>query len=200
MRAVRQPQGEAPALIGPNAVLQMAAAMERQLGAESSAIILATAGICALPSGQSMIPERDALQLHRALSALSPRHALTVAREAGSRTADYIIAHRIPLLARNLLRLLPARFAGPLLMAAIRRHAWTFVGAGAFTVEDAWSFSIDRAGLNEGAVPRTAYVWYGAVFSRLYQQLVRADCVCRELPGAAPGLSRHVYRIAPFAA
>lgn len=191
--------GRSPALIGPNAVLQMAAAMDRRLGRESREIIMRAAGIAIMPSGRDMIPERDAMRLHQALLALAPRHAREIAREAGIGTADYIIANRIPAPARWLLRLLPARLAAPLLMAAIRKHAWTFVGEGAFSAETPWSFSIDRGGLSEASPPPTAYVWYAAVFSRLYQVLVSRRCECRDCQSGAWHSPRHSFRIAPFA-
>jgi len=120
------------ALIGPNAVLQTVAAMEARLGRAETRAILDDAQIDALPSGDHMIPEAHALRLHRWLALHEPLGSFTIAEDAGARTADYIIANRIPRPAVWLLRHLPASAAAPLLMAAIRKHAWTFIGAGQF--------------------------------------------------------------------
>lgn len=168
------------ALIGPNAVLQAVTVMEERLGKAETRAILVDAQIHALPSGDHMIPEVQALRLHRWLALHEPMDCFTIAEEAGSRTADYIIAHRIPKAAVWLLRHLPAWAAAPLLMAAIRKHAWTFIGAGAFTPRGGWRFTIDRARANDAMMPPDSlFVWYAAVFTRLYRQLVAEDCTCR---------------------
>lgn len=172
-------------LIGPNAVLKAVEVMEERLGHAETAAILADAQIARLPSGEHMIPEIEALRLHRWLALHDPMGAFVIAEEAGARTADYIIAHRIPAPARWLLCALPAALAAPLLMTAIRKHAWTFVGAGAFAPEGAWRFIIDRTGADDSLpVPGSLFHWYAAVFTRLYRQLVAADCRCRVLETA----------------
>jgi divinyl protochlorophyllide a 8-vinyl-reductase len=173
------------ALIGPNAVLQTVAAMEARLGRTETRAILDDAQIAALPSGEAMIPEAHALRLHRWLALHQPLGSFAVAEDAGARTADYIIAHRIPRHAAWLLRRLPAPLAAPLLMMAIRKHAWTFIGAGAFTAGDAWAFTIDRTRANDVVLPpESLFCWYAAVFTRLYRVLVASDCTCRVI--AAP--------------
>jgi divinyl protochlorophyllide a 8-vinyl-reductase len=174
-------------MIGPNAVLQAVAVMEERLGHAETAAILADAQIERLPSGEHMIPEIETLRLHRWLALHEPVIALWIAEEAGARTADYIIARRIPRAAVLLLRALPAALAAPLLMAAIGKHAWTFVGAGAFLPEGAWSFTIDRTTADDAAMPPDSlFQWYAAVFTRLYRTLVAADCTCR-MRAARPG-------------
>jgi divinyl protochlorophyllide a 8-vinyl-reductase len=170
------------ALIGPNAVLQTVAVMEERLGHAETAAILADAQIARLPSGTHMIPEIEALRLHRWLALHDPMGAFVIADEAGVRTADYIIANRIPRPAVWLLRHLPARAAAPLLMAAIRKHAWTFVGAGEFAASGAWAFTIDRSAAGDTLPPPDSlFHWYAAVFTRLYRELVAGDCICRVL-------------------
>ncbi|MCL9999316.1 MAG: bacteriochlorophyll 4-vinyl reductase [Erythrobacter sp.] len=175
------------ALIGPNAVLQTVAVMEERLGHAETAAILADAQITRLPSGENMIPEIEALRLHRWLAMHVPMGALVIAEEAGARTADYIIAHRIPRAAGWLLRHLPARAAAPLLMAAIGKHAWTFVGGGAFVAADAWHFTIDREAAGDTLPPpESLFLWYAAVFTRLYRVLVADDCTCRMIAPDMP--------------
>ena len=176
----RRPGAQNPALIGPNAVLQAVAVMEERLGHAETAAILADARITRLPSGEHMIPEVDALRLHRWLALHDPMGALVIAEESGARTADYIIANRIPRIAAKLLRHLPAALAAPLLMAAIRKHAWTFIGAGNIAPDGAWRFAIDRSAANDPVPPPDSlFLWYAAVFTRLYRELVAPGCTCR---------------------
>lgn len=168
------------ALIGPNAVLQAVAVMEERLGPAETAAILADAQIERLPTGKHMIPEVEALRLHRWLALHDPMGALVIAEESGARTADYIIANRIPRAACWLLRHLPATLAAPLLMGAIRKHAWTFIGAGVFTTDGAWRFAIDRSAADDSIPPPDSlFLWYAAVFTRLYRELVAPGCTCR---------------------
>ncbi|MFO6446222.1 bacteriochlorophyll 4-vinyl reductase [Erythrobacter sp. NE805] len=168
------------ALIGPNAILQAVAVMEERLGHAETRAILADAQIERLPSGEHMIPEIEALRLHRWLSLHDPMGAFVVAEEAGARTADYIIAHRIPRPAVWLLRHAPPGLAAWALMAAIRKHAWTFIGGGAFASTGAWRFTIDRSEAGDSLPPPDSlFAWYAAVFTRLYRTLVAGDCTCR---------------------
>lgn len=184
------------ALIGPNAVLQTVAVLEERLGHAETAAILADAQITRLPSGEHMIPEIEALRLHRWIALHDPMGALVIAEEAGARTADYIIAHRIPRAAAWLLRHLPARAAAPLLMAAIRKHAWTFIGGGAFAPAGAWHFAIDRSPAGDTLPPPDSlFAWYAAVFTRLYRVLVAPDCTCRMIEPAGPCNMARAYAI-----
>lgn len=184
------------ALIGPNAILQAVAVMEELLGKAETRAILVDAQIHSLPSGEHMIPEVRALRLHRWLALHAPMGALDIAEQAGERTADYIIAHRIPRAAAWLLRRLPASLAAPLLMAAIRQHAWTFIGAGVFTPQGAWRFTIDRSAAGDPMMPPDSlFRWYAAVFTRLYRELVAADCTCRMIEPGAPCDPARAYRI-----
>lgn len=94
------------------------------------------------------------------------------------------------------LRHLPARAAAPLLMAATRKHAWTFVGAGAFMPSDAWHFSIDRTPARDSLPPpESLFVWYAAVFTRLYRVLVAPDCTCSMIEPGFEIVPRRDYRI-----
>lgn len=185
-----------PALIGPNAVLQTVAVMQERLGAAATGVILLDAQIHALPSGEDMIPEMQALRLHRWLALHEPMGCFVIAEEAGSRTADYIIAHRIPKPAVWLLRHLPALLAAPLLMAAIRKHAWTFAGAGVFMPEGAWRFTIDRSAAEDTIpLPDSLFHWYAAVFRRLFRELVAPNCRCRACDPAGGFRPRRSFTI-----
>lgn len=185
------------ALIGPNAVLQAVAVMEERLGHAETVAILADAQIDRLPSGEHMIPEVEALRLHRWLALHDPMGALVIAEESGGRTADYIIANRIPRIAARVLRRLPAKLAAPLLMAAIRKHAWTFIGGGTFVSDGSWCFSIDRSEAGDAILPPDSlFLWYAAVFTRLYRELVAGDCTCLMIEAEQDFPPRRSYAIA----
>ena len=123
------------ALIGPNCgAAGRAGDGSRGLGkAETAAIFLPMRGSRCCPPGEADDSGNPiALRLHRWLALHAPVGCfLPSAEEAGARTADYIIANRTPrpavlVCCANL----PARLAAPLLMMAITKHAWTFIGAG----------------------------------------------------------------------
>jgi divinyl protochlorophyllide a 8-vinyl-reductase len=196
LHARRRPGSQRRALIGPNAVLQAVAVMEERLGHAETAAILADAQITRLPSGTHMIPEVEALRLHRWLALHDPLGAFVIAEESGARTADYIMANRIPRAATMLLRHLPASLAAPLLMAAIRKHAWTFIGAGDFAADGAWRFAIDRSAAGDTIPPPDSlFAWYAAVFTRLYRALVAPDCTCRVIAPQQDFPPRRAYAI-----
>lgn len=189
-------------LIGPNAVLQLAAVLERREGAERTAHLLADAGLASLPDGEHMMPEGDAARLHRRVRAEFPARAPDIARAAGFATGDYILAHRIPKPAQTVLGLLPAPLAARALARAIARHAWTFAGSGQFRVVDPWTFEIADNPLVRGersAAPLCH--WHAAVFERLYGRLVHPACRCVETrcsaqPGA-PSCRFEIVRMRP---
>lgn len=186
-----------PALIGPNAVLQLAHVMEERLGTARTMTIIRKAGLAGLPGDEAMIPEADAIALHHALAMCEPTLAMELVRESGVRTADYIIAHRIPASAVWALRHLPASLAARALMVAIKSHAWTFTGAGQFVPDGPWTFSINRCTARDWAEPPASlFAWYAAVFERLFQQVAAVDCACCDTSCIAGPTTRiHHYRI-----
>ena len=183
------PAGPHTGLIGPNAILQLVAVLERQEGPERAAHLLADAGLAGPPDGEHMIPEGDAARLHRRLRLEFPARSPDLARAAGFATGDYILAHRIPRVAQAVLRLLPPPLAACALSKAIARHAWTFAGSGTFRVIDPWTFEIDHNPLIRGEHgPAPLCHWHAAVFERLYATLAHRDVRCVETRcGAQPG-------------
>lgn len=174
-------QPEPVARIGPNAIIQARAAMEA-LGRDRLAdVVLERAGLTRYihepPTG--MVPQVEVAALFEAMSACcSPGEVLELTREAGLRTGDYILAHRIPLAAQRLLQHLPRVLAAPLLLSAIRRHAWTFAGDGFVTCSYRRPVSISIAN-NPIAMPGCP--WHVAVFERLFAELVDQRVrVCHE--------------------
>jgi divinyl protochlorophyllide a 8-vinyl-reductase len=177
--------------IGPNAVIQLIGPLRDEHIAER---VFAAAGaaewLVAPPS--AMVDERRVVRLHRALREAVPqeqaRRLLTV---TGRLTADYILANRIPLPARTLLKCLPPPVACRLLVAAIRAHAWTFAGSASFVARpgDPTVFTLTGNPLCGGTgnplcggtgnplcagerALSPVCAWHAAVFQRLFEDLV----------------------------
>ncbi len=195
------PAADGVVRIGPNAVIQAAKAVEAFAGPSMLADIFDDAGLphylARMPG--TMVPEQDVISLHASLRAgLGHRRAESVAWTAGYHTADYILAHRIPKPAQNLLSLLPPRAAAPLLVKAITKHAWTFVGSGKFTAEGnrPLVLSITNCPLCRNAVTQApACGFYAATFERLFAELVAGDAKVTETECQAMGASACRFRI-----
>jgi divinyl protochlorophyllide a 8-vinyl-reductase len=126
-----------------------------------------------------MVDEVDVTRLHCVLRAeLGGALAGEVAHKAGVRTADYLLAHRIPRPVQTLLKLLPAGLAARVLLKAICRHAWTFSGSGAFTATAGQPvvLTIRNNPLCKGVTSDTpACSFYAATFEHLFRVLVHPD-------------------------
>ncbi|MBE0454604.1 MAG: bacteriochlorophyll 4-vinyl reductase [Roseovarius sp.] len=132
---------------------------------------------------------REQIKAKKADLAAAQAEARAVARDAGARTGDYIMRHRIPVPAQLVLRALPARLAAPLLLRAMATHAWTFAGSGEVSIAPA-RLTI-RA--NPLAVPGCA--WHCAVFEALFRRLVSARSTVREVSCCARGASACAFVI-----
>jgi len=175
-------------VIGPNAILQFLPVIEQSFGMERAIEILSNAGVPAVPHDTGMIPEEDAARFHRQVRIVEPVLAPTLAIEAGKRTGDYILEHRIPGPAKLLLRLLPPKPAAVILSRAISRHAWTFAGSGRFKACSPWRFEIEKNPMVRGEESSDCLCnWHAAVFERLYRVLVGSDCRCKEIDCGARG-------------
>ncbi|KIZ40098.1 MULTISPECIES: bacteriochlorophyll 4-vinyl reductase [Rhodopseudomonas] len=168
----------ATAKIGPNAVTQLINALDAAGLQPAAAAIFAEAGIADWLSDPptAMVDERPVALLHQTLrKMLSPQQSVEILADAGRRTADYILAFRIPKPAQFVLKLLPAPLAARMLVAAIRAHAWTFAGSGRFSglIGKSVTFEIAANPLCAGEHSDSLVcVWHAAVFQRLFQVLV----------------------------
>jgi divinyl protochlorophyllide a 8-vinyl-reductase len=170
--------------VGPNAVIQLRDVL-RDFHL-NGAMLFAAAGVGVWweqPPAE-MIPEQEAARLHQAVRRhLAPEQARAVLREAGLRTADYLLLARIPRLAQIVLQILPPRLAAALLLRAIAMHAWTFAGSGvfSFTLGRTAEISIRANPFRHGEVaPAPICVWHQAVFERLFTRLVSRRVRVRE--------------------
>lgn len=154
------------ARVGPTAVVQTERALRALRGDAVTAALFARAGVARwleIPP-HAMAGERGVAALHRVVAAEDPG-ALA---EAGRRTADYLLAHRIPRAAQALMRALPTPLAARLLSLAVARNAWTIAGSGAVQVSG-WSRPVIEIAGNPLATPGCP--WHRAVFARLFGEL-----------------------------
>lgn len=187
--------------IGPNAVIRLAEALD---ALESKAVtkkLFAAADLEAyvLRPPEAMVPEDDVTLLHRQLRhQLSPARAASVSWLAGLRTADYLLANRIPLPVQRLLKLLPRRLAAFILLKAIGNHAWTFAGTSRFT----WTMgrpvilSFENCPLcrhDHAGEPCCSY--YAATFERLFRMLINPATEVRETRCIATGAAACVFEV-----
>jgi divinyl protochlorophyllide a 8-vinyl-reductase len=170
-----------PRLVGPNAVIQMAAALRDLDGDRLAARVFGRAGLARLATHppDQMIDQSIAARLHAAVRFELPEAvADQVAREAGRRTGAYILAHRIPAPVQWLLRLLPAGTSGRMLLQAVSRHAWTFAGSGVFSSGTRPGGGWIEIGANPLAMAPCH--WHMAVFETLFARLLSPRVRVRE--------------------
>lgn len=163
--------------IGPNALLQPVAVLRARLGEERARRILeASTGRTLDRLPDAMVDETEVARFHRGVvDSLGWEAGLPVLREAGLRTGDYLLAHRIPKPAQFVLKLLPARMALGLLAKAMSKHAWTFAGSGTFHYASGANpvFEIAHCPLCRGVqAPSAACDFYAGTFERLVKVLV----------------------------
>ncbi|NJP07021.1 MAG: bacteriochlorophyll 4-vinyl reductase, partial [Chloroflexaceae bacterium] len=128
---------------------------------------------------EHMIPEQMFYDLVRMLlEQLGPQATATVLRESGQRTADYLLAHRIPRPFQRLVRILPRQVGLTLLLLAISGNAWTFVGSGRFcfvTGRTARILLAHRTAESASLFVPAACSFYGSTFEHLLQVLIHPD-------------------------
>lgn len=174
------------ALIGPNAILQTIAILDRFEGRAARDRVMARAAV-PVPDGTGMIPEAQAAAMHRAVHLELPERGEGLLRLSGLATGDYILRHRIPRLARLLIRALPKPLAARLLAMAIAKHAWTFAGSGSFRVIQGRPLVFEVLDNPLRDPDGHPCVWHAAVFERLFQRLVWKGCAVREVECLAAG-------------
>jgi divinyl protochlorophyllide a 8-vinyl-reductase len=187
--------------IGPNSIIRIAEALAAQHGQAAVTELFNAAGLSqyltALPT--AMVPEAETIALQQALRAqLGIPAARAVARDAGLRTGDYLLAHRIPASAQRLLKILPARLAARVLLKAIRGNAWTFIGSGIFEADARFPplLFVTNSLICRGATASEPLCdYYVGTFERLFQQLVHKNAVVTETACAAKGDRRCVFEV-----
>jgi divinyl protochlorophyllide a 8-vinyl-reductase len=187
------PVAENPDRIGPNAVIQLVAALKALGETEAMSRLFQQSGHGAWLESppHKMIAASEAARLHVGLRGLLPKPRAEAALAlAGGLTADYLLANRIPGFAKTVFRILPSRLSAWALMRLISANAWTFAGSGVF------SFAIDsgaEARIGENPLcsglhtEAPACVWHAAVFEGLFRSLVSPSSRAQEVACRARG-------------
>ena len=182
--------GGIAARIGPNAVLQLAPAMDHVTGESARRLLFATVGFDPLPGADAMIDEIRVAALHRALRQRYPEAACRIAIAAGTATGDYIVDNRIPRAARTFLRACPAPLAARLLTRAILAHGWTFCGSGHLTAHgrNPVTFALKDNPIPQiGEQAHPVCHWHAATFERIFARLVHPSAKAVETACCANG-------------
>jgi divinyl protochlorophyllide a 8-vinyl-reductase len=167
-----------PGQIGPNALIQMVEALRVLWGPDETRSLLISLGLghYAEAPPQRMLPQEQVAALHTRLFAMVDKQTFqAITRDAGLRTADYLLAHRIPRAVQWLLGRLPDAIAARILCQAIAKHAWTFAGSGEFSY--AWSpglvFRLRGNPLCSSISSATPICdYYAATFERIFRVVV----------------------------
>lgn len=166
--------------VGPNAIIQMRTVLCERLGEDAARRVFCQAGLerdFAAPPTE-MVREETAADLFQAVFRELPRPvADDIARQAGQRTAGYILAHRIPHLAQIALQRLPVFLARRMLLSAIARNAWTFAGSGEVSVKRSAPSAIE---IHQNPLAVPGCVWHTAVFETLFRTLVTSEIVVKQ--------------------
>jgi divinyl protochlorophyllide a 8-vinyl-reductase len=187
--------------IGPNAITRVAEVLPARLGNTAARALFERAGLLHhwQRPPQTMVEETEVRRLHGALrEQLGAAGAREVALAAGRRTGDYLLAHRIPKPLQGVLRWTPAALAARVLLAAIRRNSWTFVGSGEFQARAGTPvvLTIRHNPLCVGLVTDTpACDFYAATFERLFAVLVHPLATVREVACESCGDSECRFEI-----
>lgn len=194
------PPAVADARIGPNAITQLVAVLDRTEGRYLRDAVMSLAAVSVPDPAKGMIPEAEAAAVHLALRHFAPDRAEALLRLAGLATGGYILCHRIPQLAQVLIRALPAALGARVLTAAIARHSWTFAGSGQFNVAGWHPLTFEVMANPLVAHERAAHPichWHAAVFEQLFAKLVWGDCIVREVACCAMGDPACRFEILP---
>jgi divinyl protochlorophyllide a 8-vinyl-reductase len=189
------------ALIGPNAIIQMAEALCARIGLEQTRALMDAVGQGAYlgQPPKSMVPQSEVAALHtQVFQALDLAAFRLVSADAGRRTGDYLLANRIPKPVQWLLKRLPDRMAARILTRAIAKHSWTFAGSGVFSF--GWQpqlvYSIKGNPITAALhtqVPVCDY--YAATFERIFRVLVNDEWRAVEYACEATGSEACLFEI-----
>ena len=187
--------------IGPNSVIRVIEALDAFENRAFTTRVFSSCGIERYleTAPDAMVDEGEVTALHGALhQALGDGRARSVAWVAGIRTAEYLLANRIPRAVQRILKVLPAPLASRVLCAAITRNAWTFVGTGRLSVRHGQGprLIVEHCPICRGAHSQEPYCdFYAATFERLFARLVHPRAKARETQCAARGEGRCVFHV-----
>lgn len=187
--------------IGPNAIIQTVTALRERQGVAEADRLLREWGLSRLVTDlpTDMVEEGEVTTLcARVIGGLGREEGLAVLERSGELTAQYLLANRIPGIARLLLPWLPDRVALRALFRAIEGHSWTFAGTGAFSTDLATpSFTIQHCPVCRElrGAPVAMCGYYRATFERLIRRLVHPRAVIEEVKCEATGGDSCLFRV-----
>lgn len=187
--------------IGPNAIIQLHRALADRLGPARAREALHVAELDAYAAAEptAMTPEAEAARFFAVVRArLCADDFAEISAEAGRRTADYVLEHRIPKPAQALLRLAPPRLAARLLARAVSRAAWTFAGGASFALPPVarGQGALAVFEIGDGLMARSGgCAWRAAAFQRLFEALASRDAVAVETACVRSGAARCRFEI-----
>jgi len=179
--------------IGPNAIIRVLETLHESFGPDVTAGLLTQAGLghylVKLP--EKMVNETEVLRLHQVLRAqLGQPTCADITWKAGLKTADYLLANRIPKAAQVVFKALPAAMSARLLLKTIGGHSWTFAGSGQFSYEVGKTVVLTIRNNPLCRDVRTDVPvcdFYSATFERLFQVLVHPKTKVEETACEAKG-------------
>ena len=135
--ALLRPDRATPAWVAGSSIAGVAEVLPMRVGSRAAQALFEAAGLLDAwrrPPADK-VADDELRRLHQALrDTLGLPVALAVARDAGTRAADHLLARHLPRERQWLMRHLPAALAAPLLRAELLRLAWTFAGDGVVAV------------------------------------------------------------------
>ena len=128
---------DSPSWLAGSSIAGVAEVLPMRVGSRAAQGLFEAAGLLDAwrTPPQDRVADAELRRLHRVLrDALGLPVAREVARDAGARAAEQLLARHIGPLRQRLMRSLPAPLAAALLRADLRRLAWTFAGDGEVTL------------------------------------------------------------------
>lgn len=187
--------------IGPNAILQVMASVAAIKGRPALEMLFAAAGMRHYLDHrpQDMVSQADVALLQLELrTVFGSDSARDISWDAGLRTGDYLLAHRIPKLAQRILKFLPAGLAARILAKAIARHSWTFAGTGTFSYRPGrpFVFSIQHNPIcSRIKSDKPVCDYYAATFERIFRAIVHPNACVKEIACEAAGDPACVFEL-----
>lgn len=162
------------AKMGPNGIIQTVNAIKARYGESAAAQALIKADLrkylTELP--HEMVDEREFHRLVRCVcETFDETMRNEILRNAGERTAEYLLKARIPKILQALLKRFPTRWAAKLLLWSIAQHAWTFAGSGKFSYQV--GAEMEASVLVKEPARDEVALFYGGALQTLFQRLFK---------------------------
>lgn len=185
--------------IGPNSIIQTVEALKEHYGYSRTVEILHQGGYLQLMDNlpSTMVAEQEFVSLATMLiHQLGSEQAGNILNRSGQRTAFYLLKHRIPPFFQYIVKHLPRGAGFTLLLMAIGKNAWTFVGSGRFSFVGGKAPRIMLFNRSSGhTVPPEACRFYAGTFETLLRELLGAQATVEEIRCPASDEIRCAYAV-----